>query len=79
MKKTKYEKPHATDLSAVQPVAGTCASGSPEYKVNSSCGSGDTAFAPCTAAGGVVIENFTTCSTGGSAVFSCWHNGNLAG
>lgn len=78
MKKMVYEKPHATDFSDISAAAGTCSSGTPEYQVRQSCGSGGTAYNPCSI-GSVVVENFTTCSTGGSAVFSCWHNGHLAG
>jgi hypothetical protein len=78
MKKRKYAKPLTTSLSTVSAALGTCASGVPEYDVEHSCKSGATAYAPCST-GDIVVSEFKTCSTGNSAVFSCWHNGHLAG
>ena len=77
MKKSKYEKPVARNLDAVQPVQGSCLSGNIEYTVVGTCESGNAAVTPCIV--GSVVMPPQQCFPGGSAAYSCIANGTQAG
>jgi len=76
MEKSKYEKPVAQNLDAVQPVQGSCLSGNIEYTVTGSCDNGDAAAPSCEV--GSVVLPLVLCESGSSAAGSCW-SGSSAG
>lgn len=69
MEKSKYEKPVARNLDAVQPVQGSCWSGNTEYDMGPPCVTGDFALQDCTS-GGVVLP-VVGCTDGSNAGQSC--------
>ncbi len=66
----KYVKPIVRDLRTLQPVSGSCRSGTPEYSVTEVCRSGGTAFPPCDVGTIVLVDQF--CNVGNLADLSCW-------
>ena len=68
MKKSKYEKPVARNLDAVQPVQGSCLSGNVEYQLEP-CRSGDQAIECAT---GAIVYPTTPCTAGAFAGGSCF-------
>ena len=77
MKKPKYEKPVASNLSAVLPAEGnSCFQGSPEYEMGDCVVNGAVAIFAC-GPGGIVAPG-VSCIDGGLAGGSCL-NGYTAG
>ena len=77
MKKSKYEKPVARNLDAVQPVLGSCLSGNGEVDMTWCDPTGSLATGSCDPTGTTIIP-FVPCAVGDSAGASC-STGNIAG
>jgi hypothetical protein len=70
MKKPKYEKPTARDLSSIQIAQGSCVTGRPEYEMIDCSTTGEIALLRCVP-GSTVYPGVACIPTGNSAGYSC--------
>lgn len=70
MKKSKYEKPVAKDLSSIQIAQGSCVTGQPEYTMINCSTTGEIALTTCVG-GGIVYPAVTCIPSGNQAGYSC--------